>query len=33
MEDYKEIYAPHKHWVGRGTGTPKDEGYPEGVMT
>jgi hypothetical protein len=29
MEDYKlrdlEIYASHTHWVGRGTGTPKDK--------
>jgi hypothetical protein len=28
MEDYKLRdlrYAPHTHWVGRGTGTPKDK--------
>jgi hypothetical protein len=27
MEDYKlkEIYTPLTHWVGRGTGTPKDK--------
>ncbi len=27
MEDYKlkEIYASLTHWVGRGTGTPKDK--------
>ncbi len=21
----EEIYTPHRHWVGRGTGTPKDK--------
>ncbi len=25
MEDYKLIYAPLTHWVGRGPGTPKDK--------